>query len=113
MKKLLFVLFMALLPIYSTNFTANASETSGVPEEYKSPVTVTPNPFSNVINIHVDNQGMEYTVRVYNTLGQLVMKTKSSEENITIDTKNWASGVYILRITLNGEDYDVRIVKRP
>ena len=58
-----------------------------------------PNPFVNQINV----SGIAGTVEIYNTLGQVVIKT-DVKENDTINTSNLPKGAYILKAhNANGE----------
>jgi hypothetical protein len=78
---------------------------------------VYPNPFTSSISFSIHKQGLrEVTVSIQNTLGQTVYK--SIEPNITntlfqtIDMNEFAKGIYLLDMTIDGERTTRKIVKQ-
>lgn len=71
-------------------------------------VSVYPNPFTSELKI----SGVNGTVQIFNTLGQLVVST-SVKENETINTSNLAKGVYIVKaFDVEGkETKTIRVIK--
>jgi Secretion system C-terminal sorting domain len=67
--------------------------------------TVSPNPFSEYLNINYDNNIMDNNIElsIYNIQGQLVKssvenKLSVGENNLTIDTQDITQGLYLLKI---------------
>jgi hypothetical protein len=57
--------------------------------------TLYPNPVSGILNINTDE--VINDCRIYNLQGQLIYSTRANVKEIS--TENFASGVYIIRIT--------------
>ena len=72
-----------------------------------SPISLYPNPTSDVVHI----EGVEAAeVQVYNSFGQLVKTVRDANE---INMESFAEGVYLLRITDNeGNGYTKKITKQ-
>ncbi|MGZ3900588.1 MAG: choice-of-anchor J domain-containing protein [Bacteroidia bacterium] len=68
-------------------------------------VSVYPNPFTTELKI----SGVNGSVEIFNTLGQLVA-TSAVNENETINTSNLAKGVYIVK-TYNAEGKEVKTIR--
>ena len=70
-------------------------------DEYEATASVYPNPANNVLNIRA-NANIN-TVEVFNIMGQQVASFDANDVNTTINTSNFANGVYTVRInTENG-----------
>jgi predicted alpha/beta superfamily hydrolase len=57
---------------------------------------VSPNPASNLLSLHFDNQDKPYQVRILNSRGNLVYNSFHSDCNIVINTLNLANGIYLI-----------------
>ena len=85
--------------------------------DFGTTVTYThyPNPFSEVINIHSDSfSGKKVAVLMYNSTGQNVFAKSydSSDATITIDGSNFTSGLYFLKITVEGKEQVVKKIMK-
>jgi subtilisin family serine protease len=87
------------------------SATLGVAATPGKPViAIYPNPFSNTIHL-VNGKGAGNTeVQVFNTLGQLVYHT-TMEQNATINTSSWQSGMYMATLRNSRGAVTERLVK--
>lgn len=64
-------------------------------------INIYPNPFNESFNLSWDSSltlGEETQIYVYNALGSLQLQTKTTETKITINTKDWNSGSYFIKI---------------
>ncbi len=67
-----------------------------------------PNPANNSLNIRINNQEKNnYTLEIYDILGQLVFKYHLTDSYLTINTDNFAQGIYVckLSVTENAKQY--------
>nr|WP_199001791.1 zinc-dependent metalloprotease [Flavobacterium sp. ASV13] len=86
--------------------------------DFGTAVTYTnyPNPFGEIINIQSDSfSGNKVVVLIYNSLGQNVFAKlyDNSNDIITVDGSNFASGLYFLKITVDGKEQVIKkIVKK-
>ena len=63
-------------------------------------VTVYPNPASEYVTIHLEDNSGTVSVVLYDTMGRLVSEIYSSEENkITLDVSGFGAGVYYVKIS--------------
>lgn len=91
----------------SFDFTSNGTYTS-VKENTVEVVSVFPNPVNDVMNIIGANVK---NVTVYNSLGQMVFAVSGNSDNIAIDVKSWANGLYYVNITdVNGNNTSRKVL---
>jgi len=66
-------------------------------------VSVYPNPFTNSLNIIINDasQIKEAEVRIYNVLGAELMNTIITKQVTVIETNNLTAGIYFFRVTSN------------
>ncbi len=68
----------------------------------QKPFKIYPNPAGEFFIIETENES-NYTLQIYNLIGKPIQQ-QTFTKNTQIDTQNWASGIYLLKITsLNGE----------
>lgn len=72
-------------------------------------ISIFPNPFSDYIRIETYSRQTTYSI--INAVGIEVLSGESTDNSITISTHNIPSGIYILRITSDGETICQKIVK--
>jgi hypothetical protein len=78
-------------------------------ENFKSSVTLFPNPFTDFITISGLKSEFEYSI--YDVNGKLIQSNDSLISTNQIDTKSIASGIYILKIVSNKETIIKKIIK--
>jgi thiol-disulfide isomerase/thioredoxin len=66
----------------------------GVNEIDENSVRIYPNPANDVLNIEAANS----TISIFNTIGQLVFETKSDFQTTTVNTSDFETGTYIIKI---------------
>ncbi|MBC8643652.1 T9SS type A sorting domain-containing protein [Flavobacterium lindanitolerans] len=72
-----------------------------------------PNPANDILNIAVsDSSKTPDSYTIYNSLGQAIKHaTTFNEENLKIDTSNYATGIYMIRFTKGNETKTLQFVK--
>ena len=80
--------------------------TTGVDEEMSQAVEVYPNPAKDVLSVKAENLS---NVTVYNMMGQKMMSQDVDSEEITINTSDFESGIYMVRIVANGSEITRKI----
>ena len=78
-------------------------------EKNVSKIKASPNPFSEKINIGIENQTAgKVIVTVYNILGkkadELIFRHNGGNNEFLIDAKSYANGMYVLKIEFTGKD---------
>jgi hypothetical protein len=74
-------------------------------------ITVFPNPASDLITIRSNNDSINRIV-LYNITGTIVGELNPDEEKISIDISNYATGVYLAKVSTNTALTTVKIVVR-
>ncbi len=80
------------------------------PKTSESALTIYPNPVVDVVRI----TGLEgnYTVKVINMLGQIIMTGADSTPELTLNLSGKPSGIYFLRIETQGKTITRKIMKK-
>jgi hypothetical protein len=65
-------------------------------------IKIFPNPASDVLNIYIEGY-KEVHVQIFDTFGKLINASKTGESNLMIPTGAWNQGMYIVRISSEGE----------
>lgn len=77
-----------------------------------SDVSVYPNPTHGLLNIYMTVYSNDNVIEVYNSQGALVLKQVVENDNTVLSLDGQAAGVYLLKITKNGDLQSIkRIVK--
>ena len=69
-----------------------------------------PNPTTGLLNINA-KQNID-TIKVFNTLGQVVMDLSPNAMDTTLDFTNLSQGTYFLRSSINGNIATHKIIKK-
>lgn len=88
---------------------ASFSKIATVKVEGKNSFMATPNPTHDIVNITAGDVIKE--VDCYNSLGQLVKKITPSSNNYKLSLKQFANGVYTIKIITLTETYNSKVVK--
>ena len=69
----------------------------------KSDISLYPNPSDNYINVEITNNIVieNYSIKLYNTLGELFFDSQLTSDLLTIDVSSYSKGTYILTLTNN------------
>ena len=87
------MMLVVCLPVVAQTQTSGATE---LPTE--STVKMSPNPFSEHINLRLPDSDQHYKVQVFNNFGQLIYSEKMRGGANSIVTQNWAPGHYIIKV---------------
>ena len=104
--------FLELIDLNADNSRAEnwrASQILSTESRNKDIISIFPNPFSDFIQIETNSQKTTYSI--INAVGIEVLSGESTDNTITISTRNLPSGIYIVRITSDGETICQKIVK--
>jgi hypothetical protein len=71
-------------------------------------VTIFPNPAKNSVKVNLPNPNQKFSIEVYTTLGQLLVKTT---DKTIIDIANFTSGIYILTLRQANNIWTTKLVK--
>lgn len=69
----------------------------GIPESQKSPLTVYPNPASDVITIRSFESGL--TLSIIDLTGRLVYSDPSASKDLVVDCSDWPAGTYLINLS--------------
>ena len=78
----------------------------GVDENMTQAVEVYPNPAKDVLTVKAENIT---NVTVYNMMGQKMMSQDVDTEELTINTSDFESGIYMVRVVANGNEITRKI----
>lgn len=95
--------------ITSDVVTFTTEPTSSVGDFNLAELTVYPNPVSSDLNINASK--VIEDVEIYNILGQRILKIMPTKSGTTIDVRDLSSGVYILKVTMEGAVNTVKFIK--
>ncbi len=70
---------------------------TGINELNASALTVTPNPFNESLQLKLD-RNYNGTINIYNLMGEVIYSKFINQNNLTIATKEWTNGLYIIRL---------------
>ncbi len=79
---------------------------------------VAPNPFSQTLSFTLNNaDATEGSLQLFNLQGSLVLEKQidlpQGEQKIDLNTEDLAAGMYLYRLTLNGEQQSGKVIKQP
>jgi hypothetical protein len=84
------------------NCTVICNNTGLAKKDLSPDISIFPNPFANDATITTSQSFNNLTLCIYNSLGQKVWQMCNvSEKEIKLQTSNWPSGFYLLRVTKN------------
>lgn len=86
----------------STNITLSANDS---PKNLKDRISIFPNPANNFVNIGID--GNNYSTVITDFSSKVVMKSEGQQN---LDTSKLRSGIYLLKISSNGESVTKKLI---
>ncbi|TAF63599.1 MAG: T9SS C-terminal target domain-containing protein [Cytophagales bacterium] len=98
----------------SNPFLFNVTDLEG---DWKEVLTVFPNPTSQLLTLRLENDLFgTYQIEVLNLQGNLI-KVYEGEKSVqnwqqTIDISHWETGVYLVKMNLNGKTFFQKIIKQ-
>lgn len=89
-------------------FTLGVEPVVAVENLSQTEIAVFPNPSEDLFNVQINNTSLsEFKVFIFDALGRKVEEFKSSTSTFSIDSKDWTTGNYVLRIE-GGEQVIIR-----
>ncbi len=98
---------------FFNRFTLNGLTTSISSFDNMLELQFAPNPFDSELRVNWETEKME-EISVINLTGQLVYyKTiESQEKELTINSNDWSSGIYMIQVKAEGQTYAYKIIKQ-
>lgn len=90
--------------------TADITSTVGITENKIVSVKLYPNPVQNQLNLK--SETVINKVEIYNVLGEEVFSKNINKNNTQINTESFRKGIYLLRVSSNGEQNIYKFVKK-
>ena len=79
----------------------------------ESSLQVWPNPATNYIHVAIDNDGQDYTFRIFDLNGRLLQGGRLTDNDTQISVSHYTSGTYILQVEDNQHHIQTKkIVKK-
>ena len=77
-----------------------------------SPLRITPNPFMNELTLELGEEIDNANLLIYNSLGQTMFEQNNMQgKRFTINTTQFSSGIYLLRVVNGSKIYSLKIAK--
>lgn len=96
-----------ITPTWNTKFVEQLS----VPRKEKL-IQFYTNPVTNVFELTLTNNNAMATAAVYDLTGSLLATAKSKDGKLLVDTQNWSSGIYLLKLQSGEEIEHIKLLKR-
>ncbi|WP_298144569.1 T9SS type A sorting domain-containing protein [Flavobacterium sp.] len=96
-----------ITPTWNTKFVEQLS----VPRKEKL-IQFYTNPITDVFELTLTNNNAIATVAVYDLKGSLLATAKSKDGKLLVDTQNWSSGIYLLKLQSGEEIEHIKLLKR-
>jgi hypothetical protein len=74
-------------------------------------IIIYPNPSEGIFSIQCNSISEDINIKVYNTLGQLILEQKSKQENTVIDLSAYAAGLYYLKVRTQNSEETIKLIK--
>jgi hypothetical protein len=84
---------------------------TGVDEQSIIQLSAYPNPTTGNFTLHVDESARGAELMVYDALGKLILQKPIQQLQSTIESDNWAAGVYTLFIRTLDDAASLRVIK--
>jgi hypothetical protein len=69
-----------------------------------------PNPASDFLTIQANSPATDFSIEMYNSLGQMLVSKKSLDDKLQIDVRNFPNGLYFIEIELNGNHESIKTI---
>lgn len=74
-------------------------------------IKIYPNPSKAIFNISCDCSNENGEIKIYNTLGQLILTKKMLSENIEVDLSEYFGGLYYLKVRTQSNERVIKLIK--
>ncbi|MQP24435.1 T9SS type A sorting domain-containing protein [Flavobacterium sp. LMO8] len=115
------------LGAFGSNVTLSASTSSGLGGVYYfgidatltsdsfnplNAISIYPNPTNDILNVNIPSElGSDVNYQILNYLGQEVKSDRVSSNNFMITTSNFSTGVYFIKVNIEGSTKTLRFIK--
>ncbi len=89
----------------------NPTGISIIKENENFKLQIYPNPTTGLFNIDVIGFDSKFQVEIFNVTGSSILNRKYSGKTVLINISNYPTGVYIVKMTINGVSRYGKIVK--
>ena len=80
--------------------------------QHESPFVLFPNPTNNTLNISTKNDTQFASIKIYNTIGQLVISTQNAKEISSIDVSQLTAGTYFVEVVSDQGNSNSKFIKQ-
>ena len=96
----------------SANALMNVNACTGIEQFSKNSYAhVSPNPVQNELTVNIENLSEKCTIEVLNLSGIRLLVLSPMEKNTVIEMKDFANGLYIVRVINNGNCSMLKLIK--
>jgi surface protein len=74
-------------------------------------IIISPNPTNGVLNISSNLNQVATIIKVYNSLGQVILSGNHNNLNTKVDISNFSKGMYYIEINANNKIYRTKLLK--
>lgn len=94
------------------NYIHVLDTTTNILEKSMEIISISPNPFENILTITFTNSKEPYLITIYNLKGEKVLEMSSNQSNqLTINTSKLKLGIYVLNIKYQDKSINYKIIK--
>jgi hypothetical protein len=72
--------------------------------------SISPNPFHSLTTLHLTNNFIHATLKIYNTLGSLVKEQTTSGQSTVINREGLENGIYFIRVSGDGGEWVGKVI---
>lgn len=101
------------IPDYFGNIWTNDPNyvSTNAPKELPE-ILIFPNPVTDQLYVQFPVKNSPQSVRIFNSQGSLQWEQKNLGQSLTVDTKSWQPGVYILVWEINNQVFSTQVIKQ-
>jgi len=92
-----------------TNYKSDIAVVESTENDLSS-INVFPNPGNDVINVSLPSGDGMYKVQLYSLEGELILEQDVNQTNATLDVSEFASGMYVVKISGNGLQHQQKLL---
>ncbi len=95
------------VPLWTPTEIVEISTSTVSPLE--SDLEVFPNPTDDILNINYNGTELMQSIKIYNTLGQLMTEFSDPNTHQKVDVSNWSAGIYFVKIEIGDTTFCEKI----
>ena len=98
-------------PIVTNTYTTTIAALANPDFEFATYFVLSPNPAKNILNIQAKSTVELSSIRIYNTLGQLVLVIPNAKETSSIDVSSLTTGTYFIKVLSDKGSSNAKFIK--